>query len=418
MVLEANLARGEEVVLDLQDSARRRVICGLSWGMMADGVHAVARSAVAEAGLSSSHDLDLICVLFDKFGSFIDGVTGEEEFRTGDNGNIYHTGDVAGGKEVLDDEQISLELFNLSRKIHQIFFIAEVQSGENFGDVGEPRMHLANAADDRDVAIANLGGEAGADKNAYIFGSLRRHPKGWVFRYIGDYFHGADVTDWATFLREYIDLEHPDGAHVAVGPRTPAKGQTVPLHYSKEARQRVVCGLNWDPSVEQVGKVDKLKNRGQNIETYDLDLACVMYDANMEPVDGVSAKPDETIDSSGKVYHSGDHTSGDGDLDDEAVSVELRGLPDYIHHLVFIAEIQSLHRFKDINSPFMRIADGKTDHEQLKVDLTAPEGAEKNAYVFARISRKGERWTLTLIDQYFDGNKIPDWIGFLRRYLG
>lgn len=416
-MLQATLARGQEVLLDLQDSARRRVICGLSWGLAAEGGHAVERVSVAEGSRAHSHDLDLICLLFDKFGGFIDGITGEEGFRTGDNGNIYHTGDVIGGKDVMDDEQISLELFNLSRKVHQIFFIAEVQSGHDFGHVAAPKIHLANASD-RDIATAQLGGESGAEKNAFIFGSIRRDPNGWVFKYIGDYFDGAHVSDWTVTLQNYLDIAHPDGLDIPVGPRTPAKGQTVALNYTKEARYRVVCGLNWDPSVEAAGTVEKLKNIGRNVETFDLDLACVMYDKDKEAVDGVSAKPDETIDSSGKVYHSGDHTSGDGDLDDEAISVELRGLPDYIHHLVFLSEIQSVHVFKDVVNPSMRIADGKTDDEQLSVSLSDPGGANKNAYIFARISRKGESWTLTLIDEYVDGHKISDWLEYLKRYLG
>jgi len=418
-MIDPVLARGEEILLDLQDSARRRVTCGLSWGGATEDGLVISRAAVAEGSKTGVHDLDLVCLLFDKFGGFIDGITGEENFRTGDNGNIYHTGDVTGSEDVIDEEEILLELFNLSRKIYQVFFIAEVQSFHNFGEVSGPTMRLSTATGDKVLATADLTEEAAQTANAFIFGCLRREQAGWVFKYIGDYFDGSEVTDWAHTLKEYLEIATPDGKGTYTGPRIPAKNQTVPLHYSKEARQRVFCGLNWDPSTEVTSAIDKLKNRGHNVETFDLDLACVMYDKKHEAVDGVSAKADETVDGSGKVYHSGDHTSGDGDsVDDETISVELKGLPEDIHHLIFLAEIQSKHLFKDVSNPSMRIADGKTDENQLTSSLTAAEGNLKNAYIFARISRKGEGWTLTYIDKYVDGTKINDWIEHLKRYLG
>ncbi|GEM_PF-298373 len=420
MLDEPAMGRGEEVTLDTRDSARRRVVCGLGWGLLADGDHAVERVSLAEGGKGSMRDLDLLCLMFDKFGGFIDGVTGEEGFRTGDNGNIYHTGDETGGEESTDDEEIVLELFNLSRKIHQIFFIAEVQSDHNFGDVGAPKIRFAYSSGARNVVVSHLGGEAGQDRNAYVFGGLRREGTGWVFKYIGDYFDGSTVSDWTVALRDYIDIADLDtGKGAYTGMRVPAKGQTVPLFYTKEARHRVMCAINWDPGVEEVSKLEKMKNREQNLISSDIDLACVMFSKDKEAVDGVSAKPDEAIDASGKVYHTGDDTTGEGDqLDDEAISVELRDLPDHIWHIVFLAEIQSRHTFKELRNPAMRFADGKTDTNQLTASLTADEGKDCGAYIFSRISRKGEGWSLTFIDDYLDGNKIEDWLEHLKRYLG
>ena len=403
---QATLAQNEEVILDIKDSARRRLICGLRWDPMTEGARdTLDRATMSRGGITSAHDLDLLCLIFDKSGQFMDGVTGEEDHRTGDFGNIYHTGDVIDGEDSLDDEQISLELFNLSSKIHQIIFIAEIQSAHNFGAINAPEIRIANAIDDRDFVHAHIGQGNGDDKNAYIFGSLCRRPQGWAFRYIGKYLEGEHVSDWVEVLNPYLEtVATAEGD--ANTPAVPAKNQTVPLHYTKQARHRVVCGLNWDPA----------QNDGEN---FDLDLACVMFDENKEAVDGVSAKPDENIDSSGKVYHSGDDTSGEGDrVDDEAISVELRDLPDYIHHIVFLAEVQSHHTFDQIHNPALRIADGKTDDDQLLSKIGGPEGVGKNAYVFARISRHDGDWTLTYIDEFADGAQIDDWISYLGRYLG
>lgn len=417
-MLKIALSPGQEVLLDIRNSARRRIVCGLRWNPIQDTGTTANRTAVVKGANTTAHDLDLLCLLFDKYGRFIDGITGEEGHRTGDEGNIYHTGDVVDGDDSLDDEQISLELFNLSRKIHQVFFIAEVQSAHTFGEIFGCEIRIANAIDDRNMAHSHLGRIEGGDHNSFIFGSIYRCPQGWMFKYVGEYMDGTHVSDWTEKLKDYVIAEAmTDEGGRRKGPARPAKGQTVPLNYSLSARQRVICGLSWDPTETVVGKAEKLKNAGHNVETFDLDLACVLYNADGEAVDGVSAKADETIDSSGKVYHTGDDTSGEGGRDDEAVSVELKDLPDYIHHAVFLAEIQSLHTFADITNPSMRIADGKTEEEQLVTALTAPAGAGKNAYIFARISRHGEGWVLRNIDEYVDGTAVEDWIAYLQRYL-
>lgn len=402
-MLEPTLEKDQEVLLNLQDSARRRIICGLRWDPVEEAEQAPDRE-LTRGGDTGAHDLDLLCIVFDKYGRFMEAVTGQEDHRTGDSGNIYHTGDVIDGEDYMDDEQLSLELFNLSSKIHQIFFIAEVQSAHTFGIVANSEIRLANAITNKNFAHAELGVRSGRDKNAYIFGSIYRTAGGtWTFRFVNEYFDAADVTDWAETLMPYLEIaKDAEGRPAKVIP-APASGETLPLHYTREARHRVLCGLNWDPG---------------DGETYDLDLACVMYGADGEAVDGVSAKPDETMDSSGKVYHSGDDTGGEGDrTDDEAISVELKDLPDYIHHIVFVGEIQSAHTFGDIKNPSMRIADGKTNDDQLHTPLNAPEGKSKTAFVFARLSRKDDDWTITNIGEFFNGEDIEDWIDYLKRYL-
>lgn len=417
-MVDESLSPGRDIPVDTGDSARRRIVCGLSWGSL-PGAGPEDLPEDVRKGVGSGQDLDLICLLFDRFGSFIDGVTGEEGYRTGDNGNIYHTGDVTGVGDVADDEQISLELFNLSSRVHQIFFIAEVQSGHSFKDITNPVIRLANPVDERDIVSADIGSGDGGDKNAYVFGFIhRRQGGGWAFRPIGDYLDGSQVSDWAGTLRRHLEIVDPDTgkAYEAV---IPEQGETVKLRYTREARHRVICGLNWSANTERAGKMARMKNRGQNVETFDLDLACVVFNSKGIAIDGVSAKPDETVDSSGKIYHSGDHTTGEGDsLDDEMISVELRDLPDDIHHIVFLTEIQSMHTFGDISDPSIRFADAKTNRDQLTTSLHAPEGNDKNAYVFCRISRKPDGWSLTYINQYVNGSAVEDWIEYLGRYLG
>jgi stress response protein SCP2 len=197
-----------------------------------------------------------------------------------------------------------------------------------------------------------------------------------------------------------------------------ARDSRVPLKYTPKARHRVVCAINWDARAKGPGIVERLQGIGQNVKNYDLDLACVLYDAEGKAVDGVSSRPEETADRSGRIYHTGDDESGAGDLDDEAISIELNGLPDYIQHIVFVTEIQSRHTFADVNNPRIRLADGMNNENQLDVPLGGKTGGGKTAYVFARIYRHNSGWMLHFIDEYYDRDKVSDWIPVLKKYLG
>lgn len=195
-------------------------------------------------------------------------------------------------------------------------------------------------------------------------------------------------------------------------------GEHTELKITQQARHRVICGLRWDPMEQGPGIGERLKGiGGHNVKSYDLDLFCVMYNDDGEFVDGVSGEPAESADDSGKVYHSGDDTSGHGDNDDEQISVELKDLPDYIHHIVFVAEIQSAHTFGDVVNPEIRIADGMTDDDILLVSLGRGADSERSACVFAHIYRQGEGWMLHHISDYLDVSDVGDWTKRLTGYI-
>jgi len=199
------------------------------------------------------------------------------------------------------------------------------------------------------------------------------------------------------------------------------QGARLPLKYTKKARHRILCGINWDPMLTDQSSIgDKIASSmtAENRVTYDLDLACVLYDAEGNPLDGVSSRPDEAIDQSGMVYHSGDDESGIGDLDDEFISIELKDLPDDIAHIIFVVEVQSSHSFGEVSNPTLRLADAFDNEDQIEVKLDRKRGADKTSYVFANIYRHEGDWMLHFIDDYYDGAKVEDWLETLKKYLG
>lgn len=197
------------------------------------------------------------------------------------------------------------------------------------------------------------------------------------------------------------------------------KGERAELQVTQKARHRITCGLSWDPMQTGPSIGERLKSiSGHNVKSYDLDLTCIMYDAEGEFVDGVSGKPDETIDDSGKVYHTGDDVSGVGKDDDEQVSVELKDLPDYIHHIFFVVEIQSAHTFGDVINPEIRITDAMTNQDLIKAPIgQSTEAHHSSACVFMHLYRENEQWMMHYIDDYMDVSDVADWTEKLKDYI-
>lgn len=198
----------------------------------------------------------------------------------------------------------------------------------------------------------------------------------------------------------------------------PARGEKAPLNHTLKARQRIIVGLGWDAREDKVGLFGRvLKTDSQ----HDLDITCYIYNKDGEFVDFVGAEAQDSMDQSGKIYHSGDDMSGEGDGDDEFISAELAELPGSVHSIVFLVEIRSNHVFADIDSPFGRVADGMTNNNLLEVSINHDEAADKNAFVMCSIFRdlsSDTGWTLYNISEYPDVTNITDWGTYLAEFTG
>lgn len=194
-----------------------------------------------------------------------------------------------------------------------------------------------------------------------------------------------------------------------------AKGKHAPLKVTEKARWRIMAGLGWDPAFE-AGLMDKVGQAlGGRKTHHDLDLSCLIYDANNSFVDAVS--PERTADATGKIYHSGDNLEGVGEGDDEQLSVELKDLDASIHHVVFLVKIQTGHDFSQIDSPMARLADGYSNENFLQAYIDSGVLAGSDVYLFAHIYRKGDRWQMHFLDEYIRSVDHEDWRKLVPNFL-
>lgn len=184
-------------------------------------------------------------------------------------------------------------------------------------------------------------------------------------------------------------------------------GQHAPLNVTQESNHRIYAGLGWDPKEDAPGMLEKAAAMvGGKKTNHDLDISCLLYDADCTLLERVSADPEHTINAEGSVYHSGDNEEGLGDGDDEQISVELKRLGHHVHHLMFKIHIKSGHHFGEILSPEAHISDGYSNHRFLYKDLTGEDARGKNTFLFAHIYRQKDGWNIHNISEFFDGPDI------------
>ena len=134
------------------------------------------------------------------------------------------------------------------------------------------------------------------------------------------------------------------------------------INLSKEASNlgvkltNVNVGLGWDYNTH--GGAD-----------YDLDAwALAVTDKGLKRKNLVYFS--NTFDSSMQIHHCGDNLTGEGDGDDETITINLEKLPDnYKHVLIGVTIFRARNRnqsFKDIDNAFIRLYDAKTNIEICK----------------------------------------------------
>lgn len=197
----------------------------------------------------------------------------------------------------------------------------------------------------------------------------------------------------------------------------PLKGDKVALNHTQESRERILVGLRWDAREDKVKMLDRLVKKDSQ---HDLDITCYIYDTHGKFIDFVGAEAQDSMDESGKIYHSGDDMTGIGDGDDEFISAELAELPDNIHGIVFLAEVRSAHSFADVEAPFCRLADGMSDENLLECPINHENAAHAQAFVMCAIYKNEDSptgWILYNISEYPDISQIKDWGSYLAQFV-
>jgi tellurium resistance protein TerZ len=182
------------------------------------------------------------------------------------------------------------------------------------------------------------------------------------------------------------------------------KGQKISLN--KEAGttlSRITMGLGWDAAKkEKKGLFGFLGGGGA--QEIDLDASCLLFDEAKNLIDVVWFRQLQSKDNS--VTHSGDNRTGEGDGDDEQITVGLDAVPASIKSLIFTVNSFTGQDFSQVQNAYCRIIDAQTGKEVARYDLSV-QGSH-SAQIMAKVYRHNGEWKMHAIGENGQGRTFQD----------
>ena len=174
-----------------------------------------------------------------------------------------------------------------------------------------------------------------------------------------------------------------------------SKGQKVDLTKNNPSLSTAVVGLGWD-----VQKYDGNSD-------FDLDASVFLLDGS-----GKATGEDAFIfygnpsGGNGSVVHSGDNKTGEGDGDDETVSISISNIPSNIEKIAFTVTIHEAEErrqnFGMVNNAYIRILNQDSNEELIRFDLGEDFSIE-TAVVVAELYRHNGEWKFNAIGAGYEG---------------
>ncbi|HEX8477309.1 MAG TPA: TerD family protein [Telluria sp.] len=181
------------------------------------------------------------------------------------------------------------------------------------------------------------------------------------------------------------------------------KGQKISL--DKQAGtvlNNIVMGLGWDAA--------PVKDDDDEV---DLDASCVMFDDGGKVIDTVWFC--QLTSEDGSITHSGDNLTGEGDGDDEQISVDLARVPANIKSLVFTVNSFSGDDFSQVRNAYCRIVNPAGQQEVARYDLSV-QGAH-TAQIMAKVYRHNGEWKMHAIGENGNGDTVEDLVPLITPFL-
>ena len=183
------------------------------------------------------------------------------------------------------------------------------------------------------------------------------------------------------------------------------KGQRVDLTKGNPGLSKIMVGLGWDP-VQKSGGGGGLfgglfGGGGSGGANVDCDASVIMLGANDKLQNNNDVVYFGNLKSKdGSIIHSGDNLTGDGDGDDEQVSIELSKIPTQVEKLVFIVNIYDATKRKQhfgmIRNAFIRVVNPSNNQELIKYNLT-DDYSGKTSLIVGEIYRHGNEWKFAAV---------------------
>jgi tellurium resistance protein TerD len=168
------------------------------------------------------------------------------------------------------------------------------------------------------------------------------------------------------------------------------KGGNVSLTKAAPGLSAVTVGLGWDA-------------RTTDGQPFDLDASAIVCSAEGQALSDQHFVFFNNLTSpEGAVTHTGDNTTGQGEGDDEQITVNLASLPPTAGRIVFPVSIydggSAGQTFGQVRNAFIRVVNSADNSELARYDLSEDASTE-TAMIFGELYRNGDEWKFRAVGQ-------------------
>ena len=174
-----------------------------------------------------------------------------------------------------------------------------------------------------------------------------------------------------------------------------SKGGNINLSKTAPTMNKVDLGLGWNP-------------RATDGKAFDLDaVAFLTGEDGKVRLDGEFIFFNQKVSPCGSVTHNGDNRTGDGDGDDETISVDLSKVPQEVAKIVFAVTIhegqQNGQNFGMVDRAYIRVINQDANAEELARFDLSEDGSTEVAMIFGELYRHSGEWKFKAVGQGFSG---------------
>jgi tellurium resistance protein TerD len=169
-----------------------------------------------------------------------------------------------------------------------------------------------------------------------------------------------------------------------------SKGGNVSLSKEAPGLTAILVGLGWDA-------------RTTSGADFDLDASALMVNTSGKIVsDQYFIFFNNLTSPDGSVEHTGDNLTGEGEGDDEAIKVNLAGVPAEVDKIVFPVSIYDAESrgqsFGQVRNAFIRILNQSGGAEIARYDLSE-DASNETAMIFGEVYRNAAEWKFRAVGQ-------------------
>lgn len=173
------------------------------------------------------------------------------------------------------------------------------------------------------------------------------------------------------------------------------KGQRIDLTKGNSGLQKIIIGVGWD--------TNKYDGGGD----FDLDASAFLLDKNSKATrDEHFIFYNNLASPDGSVRHTGDNRTGEGEGDDEQMTVHLPQVPPEVEKIAFAITIHDAESrnqtFGQVSNAFVRIVNEDSGEELIRYDLGEDFSVE-TAVVVGELYRHTTEWKFAAVGAGYQG---------------